>query len=894
MTRTPEQIVAALSGAAGLVAFDELGTWQDALFTDGALSHPEEPDRALLADLANEYVELDRHAHALPARAHQNWLEQILQIPRSPVVPDRVVVHPTIDPKLAPARLPIGTLLRGGKDAFGRERRYATVDVLTAHGAALAGLRTLVPGGNTVGRPGAAGEAPAFPLDVAAAADAQHRLRIWSPALVFDGGTMHVRLSFKSASGVQLLEKVVWHYSLPDGAASEPTLGHVSGDHVDLKLTGACGLPGGAIPWIEAVVPSWVDVPEGLTFSNVEISVTSRTPINPQAAFYNDGAVDVSKEFQPFGAVAKRGDAFYIRCDEAFGKALHSVKVTVELMAGGGVFSSSAGGSGIPKGIIGGLTQQLELIKDMASGTTKSVAVGHAIDKLKSTYLSDSGSPEIQWQRRVAGRWQSLGSPKSAFTGFDEQVGDPLASEIVSISGQSGHYLRAFLSSGDFGWTDYKQKVADFATKSLTGAKPTMPTAPEPPIASSITVEYSTLPVSASHVESLSGWRRHGLRNGSFQPFRRAVDETGLSGMVALGLELPGSALGSTVSVWFELDSAAPCGSSGPVAAWWEWWSGSAWQRLPVADGSRALRESGLVRFVAPHGWAAGCIDLDAESGHWLRLVTQRPELLGVIRAVTTDAVVAAFVSAERDPQTDPSSATLLPPGTIKGTVSPVKGVKKATNLSSVRGRGPEDHATYRRRASALARHRGRALAPWDYEQHVALGFPEIAAVRCLPHTRSDGAREAGSVGMLVLPDRPLEPAPRPSVSLVGRITDLLAPMMPIGAQVAVVCPLYVPVTVIASVTLRRGVAALTGLEGITSALERLLHPLADGPARWGQTLYASTLVAVLERVDVVDVVTDMELRDQDGNVTEVVSVDACRGLYCSSGAHVIQVEEQL
>ena len=72
-------------------------------------------------------------------------------------------------------------------------------------------------------------------------------------------------------------------------------------------------------------------------------------------------------------------------------------------------------------------------------------------------------------------------------------------------------------------------------------------------------------------------------------------------------------------------------------------------------------------------------------------------------------------------------------------------------------------------------------------EQHVALGFPEIAAVRCLPHTRSDGTRKAGSVGVLVLPDRPQEPAPRPSVSLSGRITDLLVPLTPVGASVAVV-----------------------------------------------------------------------------------------------------------
>ena len=71
--------------------------------------------------------------------------------------------------------------------------------------------------------------------------------------------------------------------------------------------------------------------------------------------------------------------------------------------------------------------------------------------------------------------------------------------------------------------------------------------------------------------------------------------------MVAIGLELPDAALGSTVSVYLEVESAAPCGSSSdPEGARWEWWDGTAWHPLPVADGSRLLRESGLLRFVAP------------------------------------------------------------------------------------------------------------------------------------------------------------------------------------------------------------------------------------------------------------------------------------------------------
>jgi hypothetical protein len=144
------------------------------------------------------------------------------------------------------------------------------------------------------------------------------------------------------------------------------------------------------------------------------------------------------------------------------------------------------------------------------------------------------------------------------------------------------------------------------------------------------------------------------------------------------------------------------------------------------------------------------------------------------------------------------------------------------------------------------------------------------------------------------VPDRPLDVAPRPSVSLAGRVVSLVQPRAPIGATLHVLCPDYRPVTVVASIRLRPGVAALTGTQAITAALEQVLHPTGTVPVRWGRDLYASTLIAVLERQPDVDVVLDFALHDGSGGPVEVVTVDPCRGLYCSSGAHHLSCEEQL
>ncbi|MEV0170640.1 baseplate J/gp47 family protein [Streptomyces sp. NPDC050803] len=898
MTRPPERIVEAMAAVARLTSFHEETTWYDVLFTrpggeeTDVLARPEQPDQALLSVLAREYTALDRHAATLSERTHVAWLEQLLGIPRLPALPDRVIAQADVDPKLAPAVVPRGTLLRGGKDAFGNERHYATLDPLTAHGAPLIAVRTLYPGGTEPGLPGIANEAPEFPLVPVAGADAVHTLRVYSPALAFEGGDLIAALTFGDATGVDLLAPAVWRCSTADGEVGPTTTGTVSGATVTVTLSGGCGAPEGRTPWIECVVPATAPVPEELAFATVEVAVAGRTPFVPQAAFHNDGAVDVTKEFQPFGAVAKRGDAFYLRSDEAFAKALGQLTVTVSLMQPAhGILSASAGGSGIPAVTANFLKDRLTTVQaEVGAAHTK-----HFLDIFD--FLKDRGDARVVWQRRVEGRWRQIGDARDRFGSVSADVSGAVGSEAFAVAGQPGHYVRAFLSAGDFGWTAYQEDVAAFATQAVAGTtpKPTLRPPPVPPIASGVTISYTTVPVAATRVEARSGWR-HAVQQGAgvFRPFRRAVSDAGATGMVAVGLDLPDSAAGSSVSVYFHVDSAAPCGAADPVAARWEWWDGTSWQALPVADGSRQLRESGLLRFVVPAGSAVGCADLGAKTGRWFRLVTTAPERLGTIHGVHVDAVVAEFVSRAPDPATDPSSADALPPGTIKGTLSPVRGVRKVTDLASLRGRGPEPDAAYRARASARTRHRDRAVLPWDYEQQVAQAFPEVVAVRCLPHTNREGAREGGKVALVVLPDRPLDPAPRPSVSLAADIVEAVAPARPLGAEVAVLCPDYAPVTVVATISLRRGVDALTGKESITAALEALLHPASTVPVRWGQSLYASTLIAFLERRPEVDVVTSFQLRDAGGTPVEVVEVDRCRGLYCSSGAHVLMCEEQL
>jgi len=887
MSRSYQQLLDALADIARLGDVEQGVSWRDALFEPGAdgwaLSRPSDPDRALLAALTDELVRLDSHAGTVPERLHVEWLESILSIPRLPVVPDKVVVAATIEPKLAPAVVPRGTLLRGGKDAFGNERRYRTSDALTAFGAGLAGVRVLVPGGDA-GQPGLAFEAPDFPIvppaedEVMLEPAASHRLRIADPMLVFSAGRLAVELEFVGATDAAvtaLCERTQWRYTKADGTPGGPVGATASGTKATLALDDGCIDPGGGDPWIEASLTAGQEVPVSLSFTDVNV-VASRTDLVPDGAFANEGAVPHTKEFEPFGITAKVGDAFYVRCDEALSKPLAELSVSLQ------EFPAPAGPDIAPWSETAGIMAYfayLALMLEYYATMTAQILAG--------TYTG----PTFQWQVFRRGSWTEVSDEFGALTARQLEVNGQ-GSDLTVVGGQNGRFVRAQLLNNDLGWRQYQQDLADFATAAATGGG-TMPDPLEPKLFNALRVAYKTSKHSATRVESWSGWRHNVKASGAWSPFRKNVNGLGASGMVAIGVILPTAAAGSSLSVYVDLVSPSPCGSSDDAVTDWEWWDGAAWQRLLVADGTNRMRESGLVRFVVPDGWAEGCADVTADAGRWFRFITNGPKRIGEIRNAIPDAVVAEFVSTAADPQSDPSSETALPTGTIKGTFSPITGVKKMTNLASVRGRGPEIDETYLVRASAHVRHRGRAIAAWDYERIITTSFPEIAAVQCLPHTDSSGARSPGHVGIVLLPDQWDRPAPRASVSLAGRVRDTLKGLTASAVHTAILCPEYKGVRVDATITLRRGIAAITGKAAVLQAIETFLHPLGTMPVRWGQTLYASSVIAMLERLPEVDLVENFQLRT-GATLTEEVDVERCRGLYCSSGDHQLSVKETL
>lgn len=938
--RTEELVVAELARAArlsplpGSLAGPGLSTWADLLFADDDLQDPTEPSQAVLLSLASAHRSVVTHYNALPSRARRWYLEERLGIARLPVLPDRVVLVVAGDPKRLPATLPKGSVVKAGKDAFGGERLYATTEALTVLGARVVGAHSFGVFSDTdrVARRSEAPGEPASPFAPFAAEDddlAPHELYVASDLLAFTRGRLVAILSFVSPTLAgaapendslvpDLLKRLEWEISTTEGY--RPAVGAeaaTKGNAVELKVTFTGGSAAARLGTLEAVHlrARFPDDQEtfsrdqalALGFRELRLRVEGDGPeksLLPQAGYYNGGLLDLTKEFQPFGPVPRRGDAFYLLLDEAFGKPLSALTVEVLRKVDGGLEPMNlelGSGPAAPGG--GKFTVEAETVK-FSSGGTASPGPGSP-----AAVKGPAGEGRIYWERYDGGAWRSF-APRTRFgsvtaSGLPED--DPFSS-ATEVGGVRGHFVRAFMSGADFGWEAYERQLAINAAVMAKASNPNVtPTGsykevspPLSPIAAAVAVAYTTVEVRSSVA---GGGLRLFARNGLGAPqeitaealLTPFVEETSdFAGTLYLGLaDVPP---GEVVALYVQVEEADACApQGGPATFLWEYRVPEGWRSLEVVDGTSGLRQSGLLRFVAPLDWPVGAPDADETGDRWIRARTQAPELAGRIRRLQTDAVEASYLLAAGREDEDPTSASVLPAGAVTGLKVSVPGVKGVANpLPSWGGRGPEPEEAFFARASATLRHRNRAISAWDIERLVRAEFPDVAAVRCLPHHSESSDCAPGWVGLVVIP-RSEERLPFPSVRLAGDIrASILARGTP-HLRVAVLCPEYEEVSVGVTVQLAPDLPAGEARRSLEADLRSYLHPLRGArEGRFGRPLFRSSLTRFFEEHPAVDFLVETPRFGGLPPETERIDIDPCRGLIASAAEHQIAVRATL
>jgi Baseplate J-like protein len=219
---------------------------------------------------------------------------------------------------------------------------------------------------------------------------------------------------------------------------------------------------------------------------------------------------------------------------------------------------------------------------------------------------------------------------------------------------------------------------------------------------------------------------------------------------------------------------------------------------------------------------------------------------------------------------------------TITQLLGGVPGVQAVFNPRP--GEGGADGETVQSfglRGPQTVRHRGRALAPSDYETLAHEASPAVAAARAIPTRHASGRTTPGWVTLVIIPQSQ-DPRPWPSFGLRQQVARFIADRAPADVaaanQVYVTGPAYLPVDVSATIAPVDPAEAGAVEERARAALGEFLHPLRGGPNRhgWeiGRDVFLSDVATVLERVPGVDYVEELALLLNGGLQGDRIAVD--------------------
>ncbi len=614
--------------------------------------------------------------------------------------------------------------------------------------------------------------------------------------------------------------------------------------YVEISLTGVPPIPPRAV---NGVVSSWLrarlTVPpsrDGITVANVDVTLfinrrDAAAQEIPEAGLANDQPLDLSRDFRPFGDRPATGDVFYMASDQAFSKPDAAVEIHV------------------------GLT-----------------GVEPAQTVTPPTWIRVL----LAWEFWDGSRWQILGYSGPGVTPnetaanntyfFSDTTNGLLTPGMISFrcpsslmpveaGGQVRRWVRVRIARDSYGADTRYEPVTDASGNPVPGPGNVplyrlVPSTYRPPSLRAILLGlFWSASLIAEHILA---------ENDRAFVDRASSPDNFLKAFVAAADPRPTLYLGFD-RAFANREASLYCGVSRSLydagsepaevieeaAIAWEFWNGSGWQRLGTRDETRGFTRSGLVTFVGPAGFQCS-LEFGREA-FWLRARWERgqyavePRLERVLLNTTWAVHVEGGGGAD---------AGNLPAGRLtqlRGTVpyvdrvaqpEPAAGGTAAESLEAVRVRGPK-----------ALRHRDRAMAASDFEDLAFQASPRVARARTLS---ASGAGDAGAVTLLVV-SASSDPKPVPDLQLLDRVRTHLEARLAATADLRVIGPDWLRMTVEAEVVPARLEASTDVQAAVQERLRSFLHPLTGGldGRGWafGARPYRSDFYALIESTPGVD-----------------------------------------
>ena len=563
--------------------------------------------------------------------------------------------------------------------------------------------------------------------------------------------------------------------------------------------------------------------------SSIDLQVQAR--VSDLILQSDQGILDGSKPFHPFGNRPVRGSHFYVGSWEVFQKRIDSLALYYKWngLPGGVTFAGYYANYGSFNTDNTYVRARLNFLDKQAW-----VPLDRGISEAnRYRILRDENGVGIIGAATLPNEGlESVLRPRVSTTGANPQPlldRAPDLPRFTEFNRQSQRgFLRLTLSLRDFGHRAFSNAYAKQAialSKHTTGDPPELPNEPYTPTLEEFALEY-TATETLSFGNANSDPTDQYFQLGTFG--LREVDrrQSGLTllpsfeaeGMLYLGIT--GIQTPQTLSLLFQVaeGSANPDKATQPVE--WSYLADNEWLPFNVgstqnilSDATKGLLTSGIIRFNMPAEMSADNTWLPAGQ-HWIRAqVREDSDASCRLIDVRAQAVAARFKNQDNDPEflREPLAAETI----SKLLRSDSKVSKIEQPYASFGGRVREDRADFYLRVSERLRHKNRAITIWDYERLVLQNFPSVYKAKCLNHTCYDvdeacrvgtqlsaySEMAPGHVTLIAVPDvrnkNAVDPLrPKVSLSILDEILSTLQSLAPPCIQLHVKNPIYEEVKV--------------------------------------------------------------------------------------------------
>lgn len=357
-------------------------------------------------------------------------------------------------------------------------------------------------------------------------------------------------------------------------------------------------------------------------------------------------------------------------------------------------------------------------------------------------------------------------------------------------------------------------------------------------------------------------------------------------GMLFIGLEKAVPL--QMISLLFEFaEGSAQDEDNDPPPIHWSYLTYNEWRPMKeesiISDGTFGFQATGIVKIELPED-ATNTDTIISGGLHWLcASVTKDSNRIPMLINVVAQAVQATF-SDNNNAQTHFDKA--LAAGSISKLEVAVAEISKVSQpFASYDGKHKEVGREFYTRVSERLRHKARAVTAWDYEHLVLDRFPSVYKVKCITHTDPNCiCREPNQYTNPKLKDHCCGPQVAPGHVLIVPIANLknrnaVNPLQPKTSRLTLLGieswikkhtspfvhvharnPVYEQVLVFFRVQFYKGYEKGFYMKKLNDEIVHFLTPWAfdeDTDVKFGQKIYASSIINFIEERDYVDFITD-------------------------------------